>query len=55
MISGVPPSLPGTGSSTVPPKILSRDSESPMPLRTSVPPEWTAWFGMGGRHVGITR
>ena len=28
--------------------------EAPVPLRASVPPGWTAWFGMRGRHVGIT-
>ena len=27
-----------------------RHSESPVPLRTSVPPGWTACVGIGGRH-----
>ena len=47
-------SLPAApASSTVPPLTLSLNSEAPVPLRTSAPPGWTAWFGMGGRHVGI--
>ena len=29
------------------------DTHAPVPLWTSVPPGWTTWFGMGGRHVGI--
>lgn len=24
--------------------------QAPVPLRTSIPPGWTAWFGIGGRH-----
>ena len=49
-----PTGVDGCPSSTVPPETPSVDPESPTPLPTSAPPGWTAWFGMGGRHLGIT-
>ena len=39
--------------SRVPLPILSLNSQTPVPLWTSSPKEWTAWLGMSGRQIGI--